>query len=59
MIIHPWLMQKFSWYRRWHEYKYCQLVHTAVFLVFLSGEIYLLLQLQQSILLVNDYLSQL
>jgi hypothetical protein len=33
------------------------LIHTSVFLIFLSLEIYLLMQLQQAVALVNYYLS--
>jgi hypothetical protein len=44
--MHDLLMRKIAWYRRWHQYRYHDLVHYAVFSFFVCLNLYLLMQLQ-------------
>lgn len=46
MYVHNYLKNKFSWYRKWHEYKYVNIIHIVVVLIFSAYDIYLALLLR-------------
>ena len=47
--MHNWLMRNVGWYREWHKYKYCQIVHYFVFLGFAFLDVYLIIQFREVI----------
>jgi hypothetical protein len=47
MTLHQKLEKRFRWYKKWHRFRYAQLVHYAILAIAVSYDLYLFVLIQR------------